>query len=79
MLTNQTLLLNRNLFLTQSNVADRDLGITLAVLVFVLSLIVISILLLKKMKTVNKSLKEFKGAEEASLKLTIKMEENDPG
>lgn len=64
---------------TQSNVADRDLGITLAVLVFVLSLIVISILLLKKMKTVNKSLKEFKGAEEASLKLTIKMEENDPG
>ncbi|XP_065937508.1 uncharacterized protein [Magallana gigas] len=64
---------------TQSNVPYRDLGIYLAVLVSVLSLVVIAILLLKKMKPKNKSRKEFKGTKEASLMLTIKMEENNPG
>lgn len=64
---------------TQSKMPYRDLGIHLAVLVSVLSLIVVAILLLKKMKPKNKSRKEFRGTKEVSLKLTIKMEENNPG
>nr|XP_034307598.1 uncharacterized protein LOC117683005 [Crassostrea gigas] len=64
---------------TQSNVPYRDLGIYLAVLLSVLSLIVMAILLLKKMKPKNKTRKEFKGTTEEWMKLTIKMEENDPG